>query len=346
MARGKNEEPSHHLRLSAFAEEKAAGPARPIYVLRGTDPFLLDQGRQAVRKRTIGDADPGLAVLELNGPDAQLADVLDALRTLPFLAPHRLVIIRDADAFLNEHTRDVILKYLEAPASTGSLCLQTDTWNETTRLAKIVAKCGVVILCEMTDPARLPNWLQTEAKKRYSKTLTYGAAQMLVEFLGPDFAALMAAVDMLALFVGAAPAIDTAEVDALIARGHHERVWDLCDAVAERRLAKALELLDAFWTEGMAAPQIIGILRPTFRQLVRVKALARRTSIDQAMNAAGVFYSARDRVRRAVQALSDAALADAYQALVDADSETKSSKADDHLILETLIYRLTQTRNA
>jgi len=344
MTQDKKTKHSHHLQLSKFAGEKIAGPPLPVYVLRGTDPYLLDQGRRAVRKRTIGDADPGLAVLELNGPDAQLADCLDALRTLPFLAPHRLVIIRQADAFLDEHTREVLHKYLEAPASTGSLCLESEKWLETTRLAKRVAEIGAVVVCEMTDASKMPGWLQTEAKKQFSKTLTSGAAQMLVEFLGPDFAALLAALDMLALYVGPSPTIDTAEVDALIARGHHERVWDLCDAVADRRLARALELLDAFWTEGMAAPQIVGLIRPTFRQLVRIKALARRAGIDQAMNSAGVPYPARDRVRRAVSALSDNALADAYQALVDADLEAKSTP-NDRLAMETMIHRITQTRN-
>jgi DNA polymerase III subunit delta len=130
MARPKDKEPDHHQRLSQFADAKVSGPPLPIYVLRGTDPFLLDRGRTAVRERTIGQADAGLALLEMNGPDAQLADILDALRTLPFLAPHRLVIIREADAFLDEHTRDALLKYLLAPSSTGSLCLQADSWND------------------------------------------------------------------------------------------------------------------------------------------------------------------------------------------------------------------------
>ncbi|GAG42840.1 unnamed protein product, partial [marine sediment metagenome] len=76
-------------RLSDFAEHKAHGEPLPIYVLRGADPYLLDKGRHIVRERAIGGAEPGMAILELDGAGAQLADVLDALRTLPFLAPRR-----------------------------------------------------------------------------------------------------------------------------------------------------------------------------------------------------------------------------------------------------------------
>jgi len=343
MARSDSKK-SAGMRLSDFLAEKGAA-ARPIYVLRGTDPYLLAQARRHVRTQTVGDADPGLAVVETNSQDAVLADVMDSLRTLPFLAPRRLVIVREAEDFLDKparkdkKVRDLLRDYLDAPASTGSLCLEVAAWNESTNLAKRVAEAGVLVSCELTDAARLPAWLQSEATKLYRKKLSFGAAQMLIEHLGTDFASLLSALDALALYVGDAEKIDVPDVDALVARGHHERVWALCDAVAERKVARALELLDVFWTEGMVAPQIVGLLRTTFRQLLRVKALSRKIGPDAAMEKAAVSYYARDRVRRAVAAFSDTHLADAYQALVDADLEAKSTP-NDRLVMETLIHRL------
>lgn len=344
MARGGPKKGSSAKRLSDFLKEKAAGEPLPVYVLRGTDPYLLHQGRQAVRQRVFGNAEPDMALLELEGAEAQIADVLDALRTAPFLAPRRLVFIREADAFFamknqGDKNRDALLKYLEAPAPTGSLCLEVASWNESTRLAKRVEVVGVLIQCEADRPGQIPSWLQTEAKKRHGKSLSFGAAQMLQQYLGDDFASLTHAIEMLALYVGDAARIDTPEVDALIARGHHERVWDLCDAVAEHRVPQALGLLDTFWTEGMPAPQIIGILRSTFRQLVRVRAFSRHMSMDAALDRATVPRGAFSRVRRAVEAFTDADLADAYQALVDTDLEIKT-RPDDRLAMEALVHRL------
>jgi len=89
----------------------------------------------------------------------------------------------------------------------------------------------------------------------------------------------------------------------------------------------------------MVAPQIIGAMRPTFRQLVRIASMNRRMSLDRAMDEARVPSFARSRVRRAVQAFSDSHLAEAYQALVDADLESKTG-ADERLAMETLIHRL------
>jgi DNA polymerase III subunit delta len=348
-------------RLGDFLK-KTGQEALPVYVLQGSDPYLLDQARRRIREIVLADADPGLALTDLAGGQAVLADVLDALRTPPFLAPRRLVIVREAEGFLGGkggaesdeaadggggetksdggRVRAALLKFFQNPPSSGTLCLEAASWNENTTLAKRVAEVGLLIYCEASDIAAIPRWLQAEAKKRYGKSLTFAGAQMLVENLGTDFASLVSALDALALYAGEALSIDTPDVDALVARGHHERVWDLCNAVAEQRVARALELLDAFWTEGMVAPQIVGLLRPTLRQLVRVKALSRRMTVDAALGKAGVPYPAMDRVRRAVAAMSGRHLADAYQAMVEADLEAKSSP-NDRMAMETLIHRLT-----
>jgi DNA polymerase-3 subunit delta len=339
MARRSGKKKDDAKRLSDFCQHKGRAEPLPVYVLRGTDPFLMDKGRATVRDRSIGDADPGLALAEFDGPEATLADVLDALRTLPFLADRRLVLVRDAEAFVNADTRPALEKYLDAPSPTGVLCLEVGSWNPSTRLAKKVAEVGLVVACEADRPNAVPGWLRKQAKNAYGKTLTFEAAQMLQTFLGDDFAALTHALDALALYVGDAETIEATHVDALVARGHHERVWDLCDAVAEGRVARALELLDVFWTEGMAAPQIVGLLRPTYRQLIRVRALADQMDVEAAMDRARVHRAAFDRVRRAVGRFSADDLADAFQALVDADLAAKT-RPDDRMAMETLIHRL------
>jgi DNA polymerase-3 subunit delta len=339
MAKRSGKKKDDARRLSNFTKHKTRAEPVPVYVLRGTDPFLMDKGRATVRDRTIGDADPGLALAEFDGAEAGLADVLDALRTLPFLADRRLVLVRDAESFINADTRPYLEKYLDDPSPTGVLCLEVGSWNASTRLAKKVAQVGLVVACEADRPNVIPRWLQGEARKQYDKTLTFEAAQMLQAFLGDDFAALVHALDALALYVGDAGTIEAAHVDTLVARGHHERVWDLCDAVADGRVARALELLDVFWTEGMAAPQIVGLLRPTYRQLIRVRALAEQMDLEAAMDRARVHRAAFDRVRRAVDRFSADDLADAYQALVDADLAAKT-RPDDRMTMETLIHRL------
>ena len=361
MARSRGKRSTQAVRLSDFLKEKSSAP-KPVYVLWGADPYLLTEGRRAVRRAVFGDADPGMGLEELDGPEADLARVLDTLRTPPLLATRRLVVVREADPFV-QRAREALVKYLESPAALrqaqggptfdpealdgehgrgaagASLALEVANWNEGTLLAKAVTRTGRLVRCEADQPERIPAWLQREARRRHGKELAFAAAEMLLEHLGPDLGALLSALEMLDLYTADARRIDVPDVDALVARGHHERVWDLCNAVAERRLSRALELLDAFWAEGMVAPQIVGLLRVQVKQLVRVRAYAGAMSLDAAMAKAGVPRHAFARLRRAVQAFTADHLADAYQAMVDADLAAKTT-AHDRFAMELLVHRL------
>ncbi len=333
------------VRLSDFVKQLAGSKPAPVYVLVGDDPYLRGQARDALVECVFGAEDPGLGIQEFDGPDAAPADVLDALRTPPLLAARFLVFVRQADAsrggsaFLGR-ARDALERYLEAPSPTGVLCLEVGSWNPTTRLGRVVAEKGHAVRCETDKPERLPKWLVSEARRHYGKELTYAAAVALVEYLGANVGDLVAALDRLDLFTGDAGRIDEPQVDAVVARGRHDRIWDLCEALADRKVGRAMALLDGFWAEGVAGPQIVGLLRSELRGLVRVKAHLRSMSLDRALREAGVHRGAMRRLRRAAQAFSEDHLADAYQALVEADLAVKTTSGQDRLAIETLIHRL------
>lgn len=159
----------------------------PIYVLAGADPYLVRQGRAAVRTHVFGDADPGMALVELDGADAQLAEVLDTLRTLPMLAPHRLVCVREAYKFVNL-ARDALEKYLASPSPTGSLCLEVEKWNAETKLGKRVADIGLVVQCEADRPRQIPSWLQHQAKGTTAKRSLSPPPKCFVSISAPTWA--------------------------------------------------------------------------------------------------------------------------------------------------------------
>ena len=69
----------------------------------------------------------------------ELTEVLDELRTLPFLAEKRVVVLKNADKFVSEH-RAALEKYFDEPSPTGVLVLTVDTWMKSTKLAKKLKK--------------------------------------------------------------------------------------------------------------------------------------------------------------------------------------------------------------
>src|SRR5207237_562399 len=76
----------------------------------------------ALVRELVGEEDPGLAVEELSGDDYQIAAVVEAAQTPPFLTARRVVVARDVGRFSTDELR-VLVEYLGDPLPTTSVVL-------------------------------------------------------------------------------------------------------------------------------------------------------------------------------------------------------------------------------
>src|SRR5262249_30790056 len=119
----------------------------PIYAVVGDDPYLRREVLEAIAARVFGGPADDLGVTRFPGDTASLADVLDEVRTLPFLVKRRIVIVEDADKFVTAHRKE-LEGYAERPSREGILILAVKSLPSSTRLAKLVDKSGLVIDCK------------------------------------------------------------------------------------------------------------------------------------------------------------------------------------------------------
>jgi DNA polymerase-3 subunit delta len=217
----------------------------PVYVLYGPDEFLRDEHRRRIVASLIGQADPQTCVTVFDG-EVELAEVLDELRTLPFLAERRVVIVRDADAFVSAH-RKSLEKYLETPVKTASLLLLVLSWKKTERLAKAVAKIGQAIHCTAGQGASIPEWLRHAAARR-KKKLEPDAAQLLLQWVGEDLALLDSEIEKLSLYVGQRDWIKADDVSRLLMFSPTAGDFALSNAITAGDAPGALNALAAMVT--------------------------------------------------------------------------------------------------
>lgn len=219
---------------------------KPVFVLFGHDGFLLDAARQEVLARIIGDSDPQVSVSSFDA-DAELATVLDELRTMPFLADRRAVIVRDADAFISAY-RESLEKYLESPSKCSSLVLLVGSWKSNTRLYKLVAQAGEAIDCTSPNEQSLPSWL-TKAAARRGKKIKTDAAALLAAWIGSDLAALDSEMEKLSLYAADRDTITGEDVSRLVAASGGRDPFALTNAITAGDAAWALKALGDMLTQ-------------------------------------------------------------------------------------------------
>src|SRR6185312_5036044 len=95
----------------------------PVYLVKGGDDVLREEAVVQLVDQLVGDGDRSLLVDEFSGADFELAAVIDAAQTLPFLTDRRIVVARHVGRFSNADAQAPLLTYLAEPVDTTALVL-------------------------------------------------------------------------------------------------------------------------------------------------------------------------------------------------------------------------------
>lgn len=156
---------------------------KPVFALVGSDTFLQLQAQGDILRQAPKDVQR----IDIDGERAELADVLDEVRSFAMFGGYKLVIVRDGETFISRF-REALEKYLASPAQTGTLLFRCATLMKTTRVYKAIDALGGIVTCD--PPKQLAGWITAQAKNAHGMTLTGEAAKLLAELVGDDLGRL------------------------------------------------------------------------------------------------------------------------------------------------------------
>ncbi|MCU0913701.1 MAG: DNA polymerase III subunit delta [Planctomycetes bacterium] len=314
--------------------------AERVYVIVGKDESLVGARCQELLDELLAPEQRMTGLSSLDGEEAAIADVLDELRTTPFLTDRRVVVVRGADSFVSKH-RDLLEKYFEKPAATGILVLTVAGWDARTRLAKMLPKVGALI--ELTPPPRwkLPDHLVQHAAGKHQIRLNKDAAELLIELTGEELAQLYNEVEKLTLFARGEKVIRVDHVEALI--GHHRMydAFEVIDAMIAGQAGQAVTRLRHMFAEDKAAEYTaVGAFAFHLRRMFQAKALLEKRVNPVQIAKQLRIWSNKDRFFAQLQRISLAQIAAFLEELAALDHATKTGQAQTPVVIEQLVLRL------
>ncbi len=324
---------------------RAAQDIAPIYALIGSETFLKRQAMEQITHDVLGDADKSLALSEYDCATsvAELASVLDDLRTLPFLADRRLVIVREADKFITQH-REALEDYAESPSPTGVLLIECKSMPANTRLYKRIAKVGQTLKCDPLKKGDVPGWLMKHSQAAYGCQLEQRAAIKLCDLVGAELGLLDAELQKCALFVGAGKPIALEVVETLVGQQREEQVWNLISAIGQGQEQQALQIWEEVCqTDRAAEARAIGGIAFTVRRLLKAKrAEEGGASINDLKRELWVYND--QQARRELAAFTTAQVEEMLSRLLEADVAAKTGLASVHASIERFIVEMARRR--
>jgi DNA polymerase-3 subunit delta len=268
--------------LDELLKELRGGRIRGAYLLAGAEALVRDDALAALGSAVLAGAPREFDSDRLDGETATAGGLVDALHTLPVLAPRRLVILREPEArkaaarALVEAIPDLVQE-LGAQSGPRGAVLVVCAAQVDRRAAWVKAFREPAALVECEAPTRAPElvgFVRAEAK-RQGVALGPGAAELLAERVGPQLLWLRHELEKASLLAGPGEPVTRAHVAALTSDVAEEPIWDLTDAIGEGRSADALLVLHKLLAGGAPPIVVLGSLASHFRRLVRAGGGAR-----------------------------------------------------------------------
>jgi len=312
----------------------------PIYVIAGEEKSLVDAECEKLLESELSPQQRATGLFNADPAEVSATEVMDELRTLPFLTERRVVLVKGADKFVSEN-RELLEKYFDNPCPTGILILTVSSWHPQTKLAKKLPSVGKLLSVAQLKRWQLPRRLIQYARDAHDKTISEAAAELLVELTGDELVRLYSEVDKLALFAHSEKSITEQHIELLIGHNRIFSVFAVIDAVIAGDITQAIYRLRTMFAEDKTAEYtVVGAFAFHFRRMFGAKVLL-ENGIDTAEIAKRLrIWGDRDSFFAQLRKVSLKQIGSILQQLAATDYAIKTGRAKAEVAAEQLVLRL------
>jgi DNA polymerase-3 subunit delta len=297
----------------------------PVYALIGADAYLQTERLSQI----LSTMPPDVQRVDVDGEKAELAEVLDELRSFAMFGGAKLVVVRNADTFITRF-REQLENYLESPSNSGTLVLRVTSLPSNQRIYKMIAKVGVAEKCEPPKAADLPRWITMHAKSAHGVTIAPQAAELLAEMIGDDLGRLDNELAKLALQIDGGK-IDVPDVRAGVSFQREQEMYDMTNEIAAGNADEALRR----WRQLVQMDRSAEFRAVTWLAMWLEKAQQAVQMRKKGMNAFSIASALKiwprelqERFIRTAERMGEAGVARAIDLLVEVDHQSKTGVGD------------------
>jgi len=295
------------LRADRFERQLAGEPLRPVYLIAGDEPLVVQECADALRARAREEGYGEREVFEA-GADFDWNTLSMGMASLSLFASRRLFDLRLPTGKPGREGSEAIRAYCENPPPDTVLMISAQEWSKSHagKWSEAITRVGHQVTIWPVRANELPDWLERRLRGR-GLVAEPAALQLLAERVEGNLLAAAQEVEKLVLLTGASAggkpvAVDETTMDSLVADSSRYDVFQLIEAALGGDVERTRRLVHALRAEGAQVPGLVPMIA---MELVRLSALA-QTSVEggnlaQAMREMRVWENRQATYRRALQ---------------------------------------------
>jgi DNA polymerase-3 subunit delta len=327
---------------SEVVSDVRSGELLPVYLLGGQESFLARRAYDLLYPAAVGAGPRGFNEQTFVADKVSGAAIAAACNTLPMMGKRRVVVVRQIERMKKEH-QDELGDYCANPSPTTVLLLllsddPTKKIDGRTKLPKAVKKNGRYCEFKRMYGRELGGWI-TEEARALGKQLEPMCAGYLEGLMGNDLAQIANALSIAALYVGEESRIGLSDLEEVVAGRKQDALWDMLDAIGERRFPTALRAMQQLARQGEDPHSMLRLVTKRVRELQRARAgLDDGLSPRDAAIAAGIPGAIAWKFDGQIRAWRPPQLRRAVARLLQAESDMKGGlRIEPRLALESAV---------
>ena len=207
------------------------------------------------------------------GKNVDVREVIDLAETLPFFSECRLIVFENTGFFKSAGAE--LADYVkEMPPTTYFLFIENEV-DKRSKLYKAVKAKGHIVELGAQDEATLKRWVAGLVKKE-GKQISESCIVYLLGKIGTDMENIQRELEKLFCYTLERDSIEKEDIDAVCVTQITNHIFDMVNAVAEKKQKKALDLYYELLALKEPPMRILFLLTRQYRILFHVKDLLQK----------------------------------------------------------------------
>lgn len=320
--------------MQRINEDIKTGQLKQVYLLYGEEAYLRKQYKDRLKKALCTDGDT-MNFHYFEGKDVNVPQIIDLAETLPFLADRRVILIENSGLF--KRGGEALADYLKAPCGTACFIFAETEVDKRSKLYKAAASAGCCVEFGAQNEETLKKWILSLVKQE-GKQITQQGLSYFLNKTGTDMENIRMELEKLFSYCLDRDSILPEDMDAVCVTRISSRIFDMINAIADKRQKEALELYYDLLALKEPPMRILFLIARQCNMLLQVKELKAKgydqKKIGEKVGLPG--FVAGKYVTQAAK-FKTYELRRAVERCVEAEEAVKTGRMNDVMSVEILI---------
>jgi len=318
-----------------------------VFLFYGPERHLADDALRLLADHYLTPGAKDFNLLKLDARDLDSGHLSNELNGLPIFSDYRVVVVDHAEKYFasnkqrSQGEEEVIARFLDNPNSSCCLVfIMEGKPDKRKNLFKKVLSSGQTVEFAPLKEAQLSYWLKGRLNQN-GKRITEEALNYLITSTVNNLSVFQQELEKLFLFAPEAEEISLDMVRMTVSRTANAGIFDLVDAVGEKKTARAVDLLREMLIAGEPPVYILFMIARQYRLLLSVKSLlSKRASEKQVQSKLSLHPFVFKKLLAQAKNFEEADLRKGLKRLLEADVALKNSFGNPGHILEMAILKI------